>query len=360
MTKVIDCDGHLIEGAAFAGDLLEKFPDDVKFGEDKNGSWRLMIEDKPFPRSYGKAPGVDIEHALVDGEDIDPSTVEGMLKDCDREGIDIMVAFPSLGLACPGFTSHKLQVDFAHEFNELAGNWSRESKGRIKVVAATPIEDIKGAIKEMEHAKELGLVAMHLPPALQDRNLDNSDLDPFYEAAASMDMALGVHGAPGVGMPQIGVDRLDNYIQVHALSFPFDQMYAMNSMISGGVFERHPKLKVGFMEAGVGWVPYFIDRLHEHYEKRADWIPNGWGREPIESLQRGQIFVSFEAEDITVPSTIELMGADWQMYASDYPHWDSDFPNCTRTVQGRKDIPEDSKKKLMNTNAAKFFGIDGS
>ena len=77
-----------------------------------------------------------------------------------------------------------------------------------------------------------------------------------------------MHGAPGIHLPKIGVDRFDNYIQVHCISFPFDQMTAMTALVSGGVFDRHPKLKVAFLEAGVGWVPFFVDRLHEHFEKR--------------------------------------------------------------------------------------------
>jgi hypothetical protein len=55
-----------------------------------------------------------------------------------------------------------------------------------------------------------------------------------------MDMALGVHGAPGIHLPKIGVDRFTNYIQVHCISFPFDQMTAMTALVSGGVFDRHP------------------------------------------------------------------------------------------------------------------------
>ncbi|BCI88156.1 hypothetical protein NIIDMKKI_33620 [Mycobacterium kansasii] len=76
------------------------------------------------------------------------------------------------------------------------------------------------------------------------------------------------------------MDRFTNYIQVHCISFPFDQMTAMTALVSGGVFERHPQLRVAFLEAGAGWVPFFIDRLHEHYEKRGDWIEGGWRHDP--------------------------------------------------------------------------------
>ena len=127
-----------------------------------------------------------------------------------------------------------------------------------------------------------------IPPALKTRNLDHPDLDPFYAAAVELDMPLGVHGAPGIHLPKIGVDRFTNYIQVHCVSFPFDQMTAMTALVSGGVFDRHPELRVAFLEAGVGWVPFFIDRLHEHYEKRGDWIEGGWQRDPQEYLRGGQ------------------------------------------------------------------------
>src|SRR6202140_5642224 len=105
----------------------------------------------------------------------------------------------------------------------------------------------------MEEAKDLGLVATKPPPANAHRNLDHPDMDRFYAAAASVGMPLGVHGAPGIHLPKIGVDRFDNYIQVHCISFPFDQMLAMTALVSGGVFDRHPGLRVAFLEAGVGW-----------------------------------------------------------------------------------------------------------
>ena len=71
----------------------------------------------------------------------------------------------------------------------------------------------------MREAKDLGLVATHVPPALRTRNLDHPDLDPFYAAAVELEMPLGIHGAPGVHLPKIGVDRFTNYIQVHCTAF---------------------------------------------------------------------------------------------------------------------------------------------
>jgi predicted TIM-barrel fold metal-dependent hydrolase len=186
---------------------------------------------------------------------------------------------------------------------------------------------------------------------LKHRNLDHPDLDAFYRAAVDLDMPLGVHGAPGIHLPKIGVDRFSNYIQVHCVSFPFDQMTAMTALVSGGVFDRHPKLRVAFLEAGVGWVPYFIDRMHEHYEKRGDWIPNGWRREPIEYLRAGNIWVSCEPEEPILPGVIDVLGDDFIMYASDYPHWDGAWPESTKHLRTRPDLRESSREKVAGTNA---------
>jgi predicted TIM-barrel fold metal-dependent hydrolase len=196
-----------------------------------------------------------------------------------------------------------------------------------------------------------------IPPALKKRNLDHPDLDPFYAAAVDLDMPLGVHGAPGIHLPKIGVDRFTNYIQVHCISFPFDQMTAMTALISGGVFDRHPKLKVAFLEAGVGWVPYFIDRMHEHYEKRGDWIPNGWKRDPREYVEAGNVWVSCEPEEPILPAVAQIIGSDFIMYASDYPHWDASWPESTKPLRERKDISDEVRAKIAGANARRFYGL---
>ncbi|NUK39312.1 amidohydrolase family protein, partial [Streptomyces lunaelactis] len=120
---------------------------------------------------------------------------------------------------------------FARLYNEWIADYCAASGGRLRGVAVTPIEHGRLAIDVMTEAKDLGLVATLVPPALKTRNLDHPDLDPFYAAAVELGMPLGVHGAPGIHLPKIGVDRFTNYIQVHCISFPFDQMTAMTAMV---------------------------------------------------------------------------------------------------------------------------------
>lgn len=268
-----------------------------------------------------------------------------------------MVLYPSLGLCAPALEAPSSPPD-SRGSTTNGSQTTAPSGGRLKGVAVTPIEHGHVAIDVMTEARDLGLVATLVPPALKTRNLDHPDLDPFYAAAVELGMPLGVHGAPGIHLPKIGVDRFTNYIQVHCISFPFDQMTAMTALVSGGVFERHPDLRVAFLEAGAGWVPFFIDRLHEHYEKRGDWIERGWRRDPHEYLRAGNIWVTCEPEEPILPGVIDVLGADFIMFASDYPHWDGEWPESTKHLRTRADISEEAREKIGGLNAPRFYGLN--
>jgi len=356
MPEIVDADAHVIEGATFARQAFEHFRDKIEFRAGADGG--LFIEGRPYPDTRGAGAGCPPQHALV-GHDPNPHTVEGMLADADRDGIDRMVLFPSMALAAPSFEDPGFARDFCALYNDFIADWCRQSGRRLFGVAVVPIEDVEASVKLAHSAKAAGLVAAMLPPALRQRNLDHLDLDPFYAACQELDLPVAIHGAPGVHLPKIGVDRFTNYVQVHCISFPFDQMTAMTAMVSGGVFDRHPRLRVGFMEAGVTWVPYFLDRLHEHWEKRGDWIEGGWQRDPRDYLARGQIYVSCEPDETVLPAVIDACGDEFILYASDYPHWDAEWPESTRALRSRTDISEKSRGRIMAANAKRFFRLDG-
>ena len=113
-----------------------------------------------------------------------------------------------------------------------------------------------------------------------------------------------------------------------------------------------------FLEAGVGWVPFFIDRLHEHFEKRGDWIERGWQRDPQEYVRAGNIFVTCEPEEPILPGVIDVLGDDFIMFASDYPHWDGEWPESTKHLRTRSDISEAARAKIGGRNAQRFYRLN--
>jgi uncharacterized protein len=351
--EFVDADAHVVE-AEMAPECLKRWPNEFTFDAENR---QIRTEGRRYPEFEGPGAGCPPEHGLSTSPGINPYSPEGTLADADKDGIDVMVFYPSFALRAPSIESRKVAAEFCDFYNEWIASWCARGKGRFHGVAVVPLEYVDDAIAVMRRAKKLGLVAAMVPPALKRRNLDHPDLDPFYRAATDLDLPLGVHGAPGIHLPKIGVDRFDNYIQVHCLSFPFDQMTAMTALVSGGVFDRHPKLRVAFLESGVGWVPYFIDRMHEHHEKRGDWIPNGWKRDPREYVAAGNVWVSCEPEEPILPAVVDILGPDFILYASDYPHWDGNWPESTKPLRERKDISEAVRAKIAGQNARRFYGL---
>ncbi|HXX91104.1 MAG TPA: amidohydrolase family protein [Acidimicrobiales bacterium] len=355
--EVVDADAHVVEPVSFFAELFARFPDDV--GVRADTQLGVTVEGRAYPQFTGPGAGCPPDKGLTDAPGVDPHTAAGVLKDADVDGIDEMVMFPSFGLCVPTLRSPVLGAGVARLYNEWAAEFAASGGGRLHATAVVPIEHVELAIEVMTEAKGLGLVAAVIPPALATRNLDHPDLDPFYAAAADLDMPLGVHGAPGIHLPKIGVDRFDNYIQVHCISFPFDQMTAMTALVSGGVFDRHPRLRVAFLEAGAGWLPWFIERLTEHFESRGDWIGNGWRRPPAEYVAAGNVRITCEPDEQTLPTLIEALGDDCVMFASDYPHWDGAWPRATAELREHAEgrLSAGSLAKVAGANARAFFGL---
>ena len=355
--EVVDADGHVAESVEFFAELFQRFPDKMAVRTDTKLG--VLVDGRAVPFSEGPGAGCPPDHGITTAPGVNPHSVDGVLADADTDGIDLMVLFPSFGLHVPAIEDPTLAEGIARAYNRWVAEFCAKGQGRLHAAAVAPIESVETAIAVMREAKELGLACTVIPPALRDRNLDHADLDPFYSAAEELDMALGVHGAPGIHLPKIGVDRFTNYIQVHCISFPFDQMTAMTAMVSGGVFDRHPRLRVAFLEAGAGWLPWFVERLGEHYESRGDWIEGGWKRPPAEYVAAGNVWITCEPDEGTLPTIVETFGDRCVMFASDYPHWDGAWPNATSELvehaEGR--LGPESLSRIAGANARAFYGV---
>ncbi len=355
--RIVDGDAHLLEGAEFVLELMEAHPGKVTLPTAGGASAGALIEGKRFPNSSGPGCGVDTASSIT-ARASNPFEPAGVIADAEREGIATMVAYPSLGLGATAFDDIEFATDFVRRWNRWAARFCDASPDRrLRAVGIVPLQDPARAARAVDEIGSLGLVGVTVPPALRDgRNLDHPSLEPFWAAVAGSGLPVGVHGAPGMNIPVPGADRFDNYVQVHAVSFPFDQMSALTALTLGGVFERHPQLRVAFLESGVGWVPYFLERLDEHVEKRGPQVP-GCRRPPSEYAARGQCFFSCEPEEKSLAHVAKELGADKIMYASDYPHWDSDFPESVAAIRDRAELSAGDKEHILGGTAAGFYRV---
>lgn len=133
-------------------------------------------------------------------------------------------------------------------------------------------------------------------------------------------------------------------------------MLAMVDMIGGGVLERHPKLKVSFLECGCGWVSFLLHRMGNAVKR---------GRHPLISklkpsdyFQR-QCWISTEAEK-ELPMIVELVGDDNIVYSTDYPHGDSEYSHAVEEFLELEGVSAQSKRKILWDNCARLYGLESS
>jgi predicted TIM-barrel fold metal-dependent hydrolase len=157
-------------------------------------------------------------------------------------------------------------------------------------------------------------------------------------------------------VPQVGHDRYENFMFRHAISHAFEQQMGLLSLTCGGVLERHPGLRVLIVEAGVGWVPYWLDRLDHHVEE--------WGYtsaplalKPSEVFAR-QCFVAADAEERLLPLVVNAIGDDNLCFSTDYPHPDHAFEGVVAQLTGRDDLTDASKRKILCDNAKRLFKLE--
>jgi len=352
--QIIDSDAHILESTDLMSEIMERFPDKMRLARPEEWGAARVVEGRLYPNARGPGAGCPMHDGLNPAAN--PRTPEGVLADADREGIDKLVFFPSHGIGVPGYRDADFAAEVASRYNRWLAGYCGAHPDRFYGVAVVPIENVARSIELMREAKRLGHVATMVPALLRSRNLDHSDLEPFFAEAEALDMPIAVHGSPGMHLPPLGAERFDNYLQVHCLSFPFDMMVATTALVLGGVLERHPRLRVGLLESGVGWVPYFLERMDEHVEKRGRLTPSV-KRKPSEYVARGQLYASCEPGEEGVRFAVETLGPRFILFASDYPHWDGEFPNATRPLRESASLGDDVKACIFESNARAFYGI---
>jgi predicted TIM-barrel fold metal-dependent hydrolase len=240
--------------------------------------------------------------------------------------------------------------------NDAKAEFCKAAPDRIKAIAKLPMIDPSAAAAELRRAvAELGLVGMVTPQHAREKNLNDPSFDVIWAEAERLGAAVCVHGG-GQAPDQhpVGVDRFNTRLEVHAMTHPFGNMLALNCFTVGGILHKFPRLHVGFMESGCGWLPFWLERLDEHYELMPEQAPI-IDRKPSEYFLDGNCFISCEPDEEMLPYVVQRYGDRKLVYASDYYHWDCHFPDTVKMVVERNDLSEQSKKRILSENAAQLY-----
>jgi predicted TIM-barrel fold metal-dependent hydrolase len=282
---------------------------------------------------------------------------KGRLRDMDLEGIDVSVVYPSSLASFCAIQDTGLETAIYEAYNRWCVDYAAAGPARIKYVAVVNMRDIEAGVAEVHRAAESdATVGIYLQTHTAQRQLDQPYFDPLWRAAEETDLPVAIHHA-SAALPPYGLGVFDlggSWWLMHAASNPWEQMRAIATPVGGGVFERFTRLRAVFLEAGCGWLPYWLDRLDEHHGLMPYSVPR-MKRTASELFQTGRLLISFEPGERMLPSALKRVGEDVVVFASDYPHFDAKFPNAVKLVAGRTDITSEQKRKVLGDNAKRLY-----
>lgn len=285
----------------------------------------IMQDGEPLTRAL--AMEAQVELALVTRSRLatwwSGSTPYGQLTAMDHTGFEVACLVPT-------WASYVLAVDTAEAevtaclariYNEWLQSYCAAAPGRLLPAAAIPRHDPAHALAELRYAQAKSWTAIVTRPnPIAGRTLGHPDWEPLWAACAEGGVAVVLHEGTHARTTTVGADRFTTRFAQHACSHPLEHLLAFTSLLEAGVFERHPRLKVGFLEAGASWVPFWLHRLDYEFEQLAGEVRGRVNLKPSEYFKR-QCWVSVEADE-PVEQLTANPGVDRLLFGTDYPHVD--------------------------------------
>ncbi len=275
----------------------------------------------------------------------------------DTNRIEATVLFPTQGLGHALIQDRDYAIAIARAYNDWLYHRFLNESPRLLGVALLPTQQVGEAVKELRRCvTELGMVGAVLPSVtIAGKGYGEPEYHPIWAEAERLDVPLATHGGSSA---QMSLDLLHNFTVGHTLEHPFSQMRQLASMMFESVFERFPKLRFAYLECGAGWLPYLMDRMDEEIERKAKYSPN-CKRKPSEYIRDGNIFVTAEVEEGSLPFVLEYVRPDVILWASDFPHErdQRDFKHDIPHLLARDDISAEHKRAIFFDNPNRFFRL---
>jgi predicted TIM-barrel fold metal-dependent hydrolase len=283
------------------------------------------------------------------------------IKDMDFEGVDVNLTLPSGWFGTwTAADDVALEAGMYRAYHRWMEAYCGQFPDRLGGVILACGRDVKSALEEIKRWGKSRWAWGVLPYAPYGMPLDHPDFEPVWAAAAEHDLAITLHTftvmppyAPG------GTDNWENLFLQRSASHPWCGMRNMASLIGAGLMDRYPGLRIGTLEAGHGWLPFWMARIDEHATTIRSEISD-LKMKPSEYVLSGRYFQSIEIpEGVKLTNAvIDLLGEDVLMYASDYPHGESHFPESVDTVL-EWDMAHARKQKLFWDNAIRYYARCG-
>ncbi len=373
LKPMLSADSHVLEpGSVFIDRIDQRFRDRApRMERDSRLGAVYIIPGINFPlpmallSGAGKDPRAMDEKVEVDGLQRGGWDPEKRMEDQARDGVGAEVIYPSVGMILCKHPDYDFRKACLDAYNLWLAEYCAPHRERLLGVGQVSMRTPADAVAEARKIKELGLRGVMLPgwPALED--YDSRIYDEFWAACVEMQLPVTFHHLPGARNPNDKGDTLYGSANrgVNSKLNSWMNLIRGNQdllamFIFGGVFERHPRLKLVCAEADAGWAPHFMYRMDYAYDHHRHHIKTEPLTQAPSEYFRRNVYLSFQ-DDAVAFQVRHLMNIRRLMWANDFPHFDSTWPRSQEIIaRHTTGMSDEEKNFILHDNLAECYGLE--
>jgi predicted TIM-barrel fold metal-dependent hydrolase len=357
-TEVFSADNHI----SLSEDIFfERFPDEIKDQAPRiwyeDGAYQIGTKEKSFlPTEFSAV--------LMQYDDLEGAGSANMgarIRQLREDGMDKELAFPNSILALLHFPDKALRERAFRAYNEYLAELQERSGGRFYGVGLINWWDPQGARRTLTELKSLGVKTFLLPlnPGKDDDGAQIDYTSPVMVAVWDEIEEAGLPVSHHIGETPLSSPCAVNSIIVGMLhhTAPFREMFGR--YIFGGIIDRHPRLRIGWFEGGISWVPSAVQEA-EHLLASYRHMLNRPVEHEVRHYWHHHMWASFMVDPLGL-RLLDEIGTDKAMWSSDYPHNESTFGYSEKSIAAVIEaVGAATAAKIVSENVKNFLGLTGS
>jgi predicted TIM-barrel fold metal-dependent hydrolase len=372
--KIVDCDTHVTE----APDLFtSQAPAALKAKMPRvkrvNGVDRWFVGDRDFGTLGGNVIRKDNNKLLgrlafqtIDEGHQGAYLTKERLQAMDDMGVYAQICYQNSGVTQPGslmsLGDNELAIGILKAYNDGAAARQEESGQRLFTLGQLPVWDGKAMLAEARRCQEMGIKGFVVPDTPERMGLPSLLDDywtPFLEFCNDEELPLNYHlnlAFDPNAMAWKGF-AFEQTLSVVATMFSIGNAATMGNWIVSGRLDRHPKLKIGLIESGMGWIPFVLEALEHQFDEMLASKKSLVQLRPWDYFKR-HFWVTYWFEKIAPKQLLETIGVDKVLFETDFPHPTSLYPGVqAHIVDTLGGYSYDVRKRVLERNAAELYKL---
>ena len=274
--------------------------------------------------------------------------------DQDRDGISAEVIYPSVGMVLcnhPDFDYKKAAMD---AYNRWISDYCDVDRNRLLAMGQTPMRSPEEGIADLQKLKAMGMRGVMMPGNPQMEDYDSPIYGEFWDACVDLELVPSFHilTSQADGLNRNRGPKMNGFMSIIR-----GNQDIMGMFVLGGVFERHPNLKIVCVEADAGWVPHYMYRMDHAFNRHRMWLKARIDTLPSEYF-REHIYLTFQ-DDFIAFNSVDQMNWRRLCWANDFPHSDSTWPwSQEMLTEHTSHLTDEQRRSILCDNAADLYKLD--